>query len=68
MIEELPPLDTTYDDAPVLEMIRDAILARTGGSTALRLQLPLLIADALEFVIDPVRTARTVISELDNVE
>ena len=34
----------------------------------LKEKLPSLVADAIEFVIDPVRTARTSIEELDNVE
>lgn len=34
----------------------------------MRLALPAIIADAVDYVVDPVRTARTLLSELDNVE
>ena len=47
---------------------RHAILANCGGEKALAAALPTLIADAVDFVVDPVRTARTLISDLDNVE
>ncbi|MEZ4409493.1 MAG: NaeI family type II restriction endonuclease [Polyangiales bacterium] len=39
-----------------------------GGAEELQRGLPLLIRDAIDFVIDPVRTARTRVQELDNVE
>lgn len=61
-------IDATHPDADVLFKIRDAILARCGGSESLRTALPILIGSAIEFVIDPVRTARTAVTELDNVE
>lgn len=61
-------LPDDHPDAPTLRVIRDAILSRVGGAEALRLALPGLIAEAVEFVIDPVRTARTKVAELDNVE
>lgn len=35
---------------------------------ALRELFPLLVRDAVDFVLDPVRTARTRVAELDNVE
>jgi Restriction endonuclease NaeI len=57
-----------HQDFQTLDQIRSAILARCGGEKALAAALPTLIADAVDFVIDPIRTARTLISDLDNVE
>lgn len=57
-----------HRDFATLSAIQDAILANCGGAAALAAALPTLIADAVDFVVDPVRTARTLISELDNVE
>lgn len=62
------PLDPTHPDHQILKPIFDSIVQRTGGLNELRAHLPSLIADATEFVIDPVRTARTVTADLDNVE
>lgn len=61
-------MDASHPDSEILFKIRDAILLRSGGIEALTSTLPDLIGNATEFVIDPVRTARTTISELDNVE
>ena len=61
-------MDSTHPDYPLLKQISDSILSRSKGADGLRLHLPLLIADAIEFVIDPVRTARTTVAELDKVE
>ena len=61
-------MDSNHPDYPVLKQICDAILKRTKGRDGLRQRLPTLIADAIDFVIDPVRTARTRIADLDNVE
>jgi Restriction endonuclease NaeI len=61
-------LEREHQDYQTLEQIRRAILERCGGEKALAAALPTLIADAVDFVVDPVRTARTLISDLDNVE
>jgi hypothetical protein len=61
-------MDVNHPDAAVLVKLRDAILARCGGVEMLRASLPQLISQAIDFVIDPVRTARTSVDELDNVE
>jgi hypothetical protein len=61
-------MDSTHADFAVLARVRDAIYRRTGGAAGLTTALPLLVRDAIDFVIDPVRTARTTISQLDNVE
>ncbi len=57
-----------HPDYDLLHRIREAILKRVGGDEKLQRTLPLLIRDAIDFVIDPVRTARTRVQELDNVE
>lgn len=57
-----------HPDHEALSKIRAGILARVGGTEALERALPLLIRDAIDFVIDPVRTARTRIEDLDSVE
>ena len=55
-------------DYAALAKIRDGIFALAGGEDKLRHELPNLIKNAVDFVIDPVRTARTKMSELDKVE
>lgn len=57
-----------HRDYEELALIREGILSKIGGVEKLRQQLPLLIKDAVDFVLDPVKTARTQISELDRVE
>jgi Restriction endonuclease NaeI len=61
-------VEKAHRDFQTLDQIRSAILANCGGEKALAAALPNLIADAVDFVVDPVRTARTLISDLDNVE
>lgn len=57
-----------HQDYDLLVLIRDGILSRIGGSERLNETLPPLIKDAVDFVLDPVRTARTRIDDLDKVE
>lgn len=57
-----------HPDYPVLSMLRDEIASRTGGLPVLQQKFPEIVRDAVDFVLDPVRTARTKVSELDNVE
>ena len=57
-----------HPDYPVLSVLRDAIAAKAGGLPELQAKFPALVRDAVDFVLDPVRTARTKVSELDNVE
>lgn len=65
-----PPsiLDQKHQDYPELAKIRDGIFSRIGGPEKLTKHLPSLIKDAVDFVLDPVRTARTEVAELDRVE
>jgi hypothetical protein len=57
-----------HPDFDILDRLRAAILGKVGGAAKMRSALPVLIRDAIDFVIDPVRTARTRIGDLDNVE
>lgn len=61
----IAPGHPDYDDLKHLEA---EILSRLGSRTKVQQQFPLLVRDALDFVLDPVRTARTRLRELDNVE
>jgi len=54
-----------YDD---LTQIRDEIVRRLGSIQEIHSRFSLLVRDAVDFVLDPVRTARTSLTELDNVE
>lgn len=52
----------------MLSALRDEIAARAGGIEKLTARFPELVRDAVDFVLDPVRTARTRLKDLDNVE
>jgi hypothetical protein len=55
-------------DRALLAPIIGAIYNRTGGAAALAEKFPAVVREAVDYVIDPVRTARTSVAELDNVE
>lgn len=55
-----------HPDFPLLSLIATEIQAVVGGQ--LDLAFATLIVDAVEFVLDPIRTGRTSIVQLDNVE
>jgi Restriction endonuclease NaeI len=57
-----------HPDYQALAKIRDAIWQRSEGQENLQSKLPILITEAIDFVVDPVRTGRNALSELDNVE
>ena len=57
-----------HPDYDVLDKIRQAIFARVGGPAKLAERFPALVREAIDFVLDPVRTARTKMSELDSIE
>jgi hypothetical protein len=48
-----------HPDFAQLSRIRDGILHRIDDGTTLAVLLPGLIKDAVDFVLDPVRTGRT---------
>jgi hypothetical protein len=57
-----------HPDFRSLKSILQKIEAIAGGDAALRARFPALMQDAIDFVLDPVRTARTRLDELDKVE
>jgi hypothetical protein len=61
-------VDQFHPDFPMLKALEDEVVARSGGHAALAVRFPLLVRDAVDFLLDPVRTARTRVAELDNVE
>lgn len=61
-------LPEAHPDYPTLSALRDEIARRAGGLDKLTARFPELVRDAVDFVLDPVRTARTRLHELDNVE
>jgi hypothetical protein len=62
------PLDESHPDYPVLASLRDAIAGKAGGLANLQVKFRGVVRDAIDFVLDPVRTARTKVRDLDNVE
>lgn len=60
-------VNESHPDYAALSRIRDGIMRRM-GSRDLGTLLPSLIKDAVDFVLDPVRTGRTQLEELDRVE
>lgn len=57
-----------HPDFPELDRIRRGLFQIAGGEAAIQAAFPQAIRDAIDFVLDPIRTGRTEISELDNVE
>jgi hypothetical protein len=57
-----------HQDHELLSRIAGAIFERAGGAAVLRGSFPELMRDAIDFVLDAVRTGRTELQELDNVE
>lgn len=68
MRAHLSKVDSTHCDYSILKALQDEIASRTGGLESLQRNFPLLVRDAVDFVLDSVRTARTQVAELDNVE
>lgn len=66
----IPPSQVTpgHPDYADLLLIRNEIVQRLGSAEEIGARFPLVVRDAVDFVLDPVRTARTSIRELDNVE
>ncbi|MEP0942015.1 MAG: NaeI family type II restriction endonuclease [Rhizobiaceae bacterium] len=57
-----------HPDFEELDRIRTGILDIAGGEAVVQAAFPQAVRDAIDFVLDPIRTGRTSISELDNVE
>jgi hypothetical protein len=68
MRAHLSIVDESHVDWAVLSALQVEIANRVGGLSALKQRFPLLVRDAVDFVLDSVRTARTRVTELDNVE
>ncbi len=70
MVSRFPDsiIDENHPDFPTLSIIREKINSCAGGPERLRAVLPSLLKDAVDFVLDPAKTGRTVIEELDKVE
>ncbi|MEL7728703.1 NaeI family type II restriction endonuclease [Citromicrobium bathyomarinum] len=68
MRSDLSTVDKDHPDYALLSALRDEIAKRAGGLSTLEENFPLLVRDAVDFLLDSVRTARTRVSELDNVE
>jgi hypothetical protein len=62
------PLNEDHPDYPILATLRDEIARKAGGLANLQVKFPGIVRDAIDFVLDPVRTARTKVKDLDNVE
>ncbi len=57
-----------HPDYLFLSALRDEIVTRAGGIEELTARFPKIVRDAIDFVLDSVRTAQTRLCELDNVE
>jgi Restriction endonuclease NaeI len=63
-----PSIAPSHPDHSALSKLEAAIFRASGGKNRLLNEFPRLLQEAVDFVVDPVVTARTKISELDNVE
>jgi hypothetical protein len=61
-------VNPSHPDYEILSTIKVEIETRLGGNSSARQQFTGAVRDAVDFVLDPVRTARTRVTELDNVE
>jgi Restriction endonuclease NaeI len=61
-------MDSSHPDFANLNLLLNDIVRLGGGLEALTNVFPIIIANAVDFVIDPISTGRTRVSELDNVE
>jgi hypothetical protein len=56
-----PSISTEHSDYNELSRLRRAIHASAGSGRQLEAAMPQLLQEAIDFVIDPVRTARNVV-------
>lgn len=61
-------LDLSHPDYAELQLVRAEIEKRLAGDEGIRATFPAVVSNAVDYVIDAVRTGRTRIDELDNVE
>lgn len=57
-----------HPDFEELDRIRLGVFEVAGGNDVIRAAFPQAVRDAIDFVLDPIRTGRTELGELDNVE
>lgn len=57
-----------HPDYKALTTVREGLFAIAGGEAALQAAFPKAVRDAIDFVLDPIRTGRTELRQLDNVE
>ena len=57
-----------HPDYEHLSRLARVVIERAGGAERLQATFPELMRDAIDFLLDSVRTGRTLVSELDNVE
>ena len=61
-------LPESHADHHKLSIIVEEVVRRFGGERLLQARFPEIINGALDYVIDPVRTGRTTVSDLDSIE
>jgi hypothetical protein len=61
-------MDRDHRDYAELSKVVDGFFDLIGGRERLEIELPRLVKNAVDFVLDPARTSRTKIDELDKVE
>jgi len=61
-------VDKNHQDFKILNHVYKGIVDAAGGIDRLQSEFPQTIRDAIDFVIDPIRTGRTQLQHLDNVE
>lgn len=57
-----------HPDFDALNTIRDGLFDLAGSEAQIKSAFPQTIRDAIDFVLDPIRTGRTTLGDLDNVE
>ncbi len=65
---DTPSIGPLHPDFPILSRISQSILSKARGKDRLDFAFPTLLQDAIDFVLDPIHTARRTVKELDNVE
>ncbi len=63
-----PSIGPDHPDFELLSRLAASVSLASGGQNRLLKEMPRLLQEAIDFVVDPVLTARTTIAELDNVE
>src|SRR6185369_4694745 len=67
-IRLVPALDPSHPDYPVIKQIETALLAQAGGVARIKEDLPMLIRQSIDEVIDTPRTGRVHARDLEKTE